>query len=99
MIVINPEHIKRFDAALLDEKPFHKLFDLAVALHDEGISQLDIYMVYEHFLNAIDVDDQKYDWIYEVMDFIWGYPPYTKDSALFSEMLTNKLVEEYRRTG
>jgi len=99
MIAINPEYIRRFDAALLDEKPFNKLFDLAVSLHGEGVSQLNIYMLYEHFLIATPADDQKYDWITEVMDFIWGYPPYTEDKALFPKTLTKKEVEEYRYKG
>ena len=94
---INPDFVRRFDEALIDEKPFHRLFDLAVSLRDEGVSQLDIYMLYEHFLVAAPTYEQKYDWISEVMDYIWGYPPYTKDKSLFPKTLTNEEVQEYRR--
>ena len=65
-------------------------------LRDEGVSQLEIYMLYEHFLKVTDADSERYDRLYEIMDFIWGYPPYVNGQGLFDHTLSNEELAEYR---
>jgi len=87
------EYIHRFEHALNSGDTFHDLHQLAVSLRDEGVSQIDLYMLFSHFHVMAAADDPHYDAIVDNMDLIWG-GPLAKGHALYRTVLTN---EDIRR--
>ena len=69
------ENAMRFEAALGEPTPFDALRTLAEALRAEGMSQQDMYRVFDEYRarHHHDVDETLYDAILDVMDFISGY--------------------------
>ena len=93
--MIDPAHILRFETALRSAKPAEALYQLALALRDEGVSQLDLYLLFERFqiLTPEGCDD---DHITDTMDYIWS-GPWAKGNGLFPEELTTVRLTEYTR--
>jgi len=91
--MISPEHIQRFERALNSERPLCNLHGLAVALRDEGVSQVDLYMLFSHFQTMAAADDPRYDAIVDNMDLIWG-GPLAKGHALYPTILTDEDIRQ-----
>lgn len=91
--MINPSHIARFEESLKSEKPTDALHRLAIALRAEGLSQLDMYLLFERFqiLTPKGTDD---DPITDNMDYIWG-GPWAKGNALFPEEITSDRLTQH----
>lgn len=55
--------------------PFHAAFALAKELRDGGMSQLDLYLLYERFraLHGDDADETRLDALLDTLDFIAGW--------------------------
>jgi len=90
------EHVRRFELALGSKAPAAELRRLAVSLRDEGVSQIELYALFEQFLIATSGDDPAYDTIPDTMDLIYG-GPLAKGRALFETELTNDQIDEYRK--
>jgi len=90
-----PEHQRRFEQALATEKPFENLCKLAVALRDEGVSQTDIYFLFEHHQEKISGEDPLYDAIVDTMDEIHG-GPWAKGGGIFTTTLTDEVIRAAR---
>ncbi len=61
------------------------LYELAEALKNEGISQKELYSLFDSFRekHATDTDGKEYNAILDTMDFIVGYC--NQDMALFKD--------------
>jgi hypothetical protein len=91
-----PEHIQRFEESFRSKNPAEELYRLAVSLRDEGISQIELYGLFEHFQIAISGDDPRYDAIVDTMDLIYG-GPWAKGHGLFTTELSEDQINEYRK--
>lgn len=91
--MISSEHIQRFEMALNSERPLCNLRGLAMALRDEGVSQVDLYMLFSHFQTMAAADDPRYDAIVDNMDLIWG-GCVAKGHALYPTTLTDEDVRQ-----
>jgi hypothetical protein len=65
----------RFEHALAEPKPSRSLYALAEELKQEGMSQLDLYKLFDRFreIHHHDTDETKYDAILDTMDYIYGW--------------------------
>lgn len=65
----------RLEQALREPQPFEAAFELARALRDEGMSQADLYALYNELraIHASDSDETLLDAILDTMDFISGW--------------------------
>jgi hypothetical protein len=86
-----PEHIQRFEKALHSTNAVAELRQLAISLRDEGVTQIEVYFLFERFLIPTSADDPKYDAITETMDSIWG-GAWAKGSDIFPTELSNEAV-------
>ncbi len=97
----HPEHMQRFETALRSASFRKELWDLAHALRDEGVSQTDLYFLYEHYFllfNQKGEDDPKEDAITDVMDIIWG-GGWAKGRSLFPRQLSDEELAEHRTSA
>ena len=90
-------HIHRFERALCSADPSEELYQLAVTLRDEGVSQIDLYLLYERFNEVDHCDESKTDAILDTMDLIWG-GGWAKGSALYPHELTDQELNEHRKS-
>jgi hypothetical protein len=93
-----PEHQQRFERALHSESPGSALWELAHALRDEGISQLDLYFLYERYHLMPWGDDPKADAITDIMDIVWG-GGWAKGRDLYPHELTSLEIEKHRTSS
>jgi len=84
----------RFEACLNSERPFLALHDLAKALRDEGVTQLDLYLLFDSSREGLP-DDFRYDAILDVMDFIVG-GPIAKGNDLYTSTIDYEDVKASR---
>lgn len=65
----------RFDNALTEPSPFDSLLILAKALKSEGMSQRDMYRLFDEYRERHEHDEDKtrYNAIFDVTDFITGF--------------------------
>jgi hypothetical protein len=91
--MIDPAHIRRFEGALRSEKPADALYQLALALREEGVSQLDLYLLFERF-QILSPEGENDDAITDTMDLIGG-GPWAKGHGLFAEEITTARLTEY----
>jgi hypothetical protein len=65
----------RFDNALMDSSPSDALLTLAKALKLEGMSQKEMYRLFDEYRerHEHDEDETRYDAILDVMDFTTGF--------------------------
>lgn len=96
MIAQRPEHIQRFEAAFCSKTPAEELHRFAVSLRDEGVAQIEVYMLFEHFQISTSADDPKYDAIADTMELIFG-GPWAKGRDIFPKALTEEEIKESRR--
>ena len=78
------KHTQAFDEALGSPNPTEELYRLAVSLRDQGLSQFDLYLLFEQNQIATPGEDPKYDAIVENMELIWG-GPWASGHGLFSD--------------
>jgi hypothetical protein len=90
-----PEHMRRFEKALHSESPGSALWDLAHTLRDEGVSQLDLYFLFEHYHLMFQGDDPKAAAITDTIDIIWG-GGWAKGRDLYPHELTSQEIEKHR---
>ena len=87
-----------FEKALESESPESQLWELAHSLRDEGVSQLDLYSLYEHYHLLSQDNDRKADAITDTMDIIWG-GGWAKGRELYSHELTSQEIERYKASA
>jgi len=65
----------RLKIALNHAQPSRAVYELARALRDEGMSQIELYRLFDDFRAAheSDADETLYDAILDTMDFISGW--------------------------
>ena len=90
------EHIRRFETALRSENAAEEIPRLAVLLRDEGVSQIELYVLFERFQLATSGEDPRYDAIVDTMDLIVG-GPWAKGGDLYREKLTEQQINEHRK--
>ena len=92
------EHICRFEAAMRADHPFESLHALAVSLRDEGLSQFDLYLLFERFFIFIQDNEPKNEVLYEtitdIMDLIWGWC--SPGRGLFETTIDQNEFDRYR---
>jgi hypothetical protein len=88
-------HRQAFEEALRSASPTEDLYRLALALRDQGVSQHDLYLLFEAFQVATPGEDPKYDAIVDNMELIWG-GPWAKGHGLFPTEISEKALNEYR---
>jgi hypothetical protein len=91
-----PEHVRRFELALGSKAPGEELHRLAVSLRDEGVSQIELYALFEQFLIATSGEGPGTDVIPDTMDLIAG-GPWSKGRDLFEAELTAEQIHEHRK--
>ena len=92
--MIDSTHRLRLEAALGSMNPTEALYALACALRDDGVSQIDLHLLFEHFQKATAADDPRYDAIVDNMDLIWG-GPWAKGRDLFPTELTGEILRHH----
>jgi len=95
--MISRNHISQFEEALQAQDPFEALYKLAVSLKDAGMSQAELFSLFEKFQQSM-VGDPQYNAIVDNMDFIWG-GPWAKGHSLFPQMLTQETIDENERSN
>ena len=70
-----PSPATRVEQALVGVTPADAAFEVAVQLRDEGMSQPDLYALYDSFRaqHEADADQIRYDAVLDAMDFISGW--------------------------
>ncbi|WP_217699010.1 hypothetical protein [Prosthecobacter debontii] len=65
----------RLENALQDSEPSRAVHALAIALRDEGMSQIEMHQLFDEFRakHANDTDETYYDAVLDSMDFIVGW--------------------------
>jgi hypothetical protein len=66
--------VQRFRNAMRSKNPKAALHSLAASLRDEGMSQSDLYSLFQRFQIETSPDDPWYDNIVDIMDIIDGGP-------------------------
>jgi hypothetical protein len=69
-----PENIQRFQSTVLSSDPLRALQQLAVSFVDEGMSQTEMYDLFERFLIQTSSEDPTDDVIADTMDLICAGP-------------------------
>ena len=92
-----PEHVQRIETALASSNPERELHQLAVALRDEGVSQIDLYLLFERFCRPDKAAHPKPDAILDTLDLIYG-GRFAKGKALYPQELDEKAINDFRRT-
>jgi hypothetical protein len=80
--MLRADHIQRFEVGFCSENPAKELHRLAVSLRDEGVTQAEVYGLFQHFQTATPGDDPRYDAIVDTMDLIHG-GPWAKGGDIF----------------
>jgi hypothetical protein len=92
------EHMQRFEKALHSQAPSQELWDLAHTLRDEGVLQMDLYFLFEHYHLLFQGDDPKADGITDTMDIIWG-GGWAKGRDLYPHELTSEELAKHRASA
>lgn len=90
------EYFDRFETAFHSESPEKGLYGLAVSLRDDGMRQIELYFLFEHFLLKTPENDPHYNSILDTMDLIWG-GGWAKGRQLYPIVLTNDEIEFHRQ--
>jgi len=93
-----PEHIQRIEKALASANPEQELRQLAVALRDEGVSQVDLYLLFERFCQLNPRELPKPDAMLDTLDMIYG-GRFAKGQALYPDELDEKAINDHRHTA
>ena len=94
----HPEYLERFEKARSSANPEQELYHLAVSLRDEGVSQVDLYLLFERFCQLNHRERPKPDAILDTMDMIYG-GRCARGRALYHRELEEKAINEYRHTA
>ena len=90
---MQPSHQQQFELALGKPQPFQGLYQLAEALRDEGLAQIDVYSLFAIYQAKISGDDPLYDAVVDTMDEIHG-GPWAKRGGLFPTVLTEEMISK-----
>jgi hypothetical protein len=81
--------------SLTADDPTRAAYDYAVRLRAEGVTQLEMYWVFDGVREQLQDGDPRYDAVLDTMDFIVGFcSPHMK---LFVRSLSNEDIEASRR--
>ncbi len=94
--MITKEHRERLKQALQSDNHPTAVYRLARALREEGMGQLDMYLLFSEFQQACDPGDPRYDSIVDTMDLIYG-GPWAKGHGFFDQELKQEDIDEARR--
>ena len=74
-VMANESYSARVEAALQSRSPAKALFDLAQQLKSEGMTQIEMYQVFDQYRakHEGDSDEIKYDALLDTMDIISGW--------------------------
>jgi len=86
---------EKFEIALESNDPSESLWKLAHDLRNQGMKQIELYFLYEHYHQLVDADDPKYDAIVDSLDIIWG-GAWAIANALYEHELTSEEVQKFR---
>jgi len=94
MTIIGASVIRRFEEALASAEPETGLLALAQEMKAAGHSQIEVYVVFEFFIELAQTTGRKSDLtaLGEVGCRVWGW-----GSDLFPGLLTEAQVAEYKR--
>jgi hypothetical protein len=84
------------DEALATETPSKSVYELAKALRDEGVAQLDLHFLFESYMEKTEDHEVLYDAVVDTMDEIWG-GGWAKGGGLYPTDLSNEIVDAERR--
>jgi hypothetical protein len=84
-----------FRAALREANPDNALHRLALALRDNGSTQLELYALFVHLLRRLSPEDPRYDAVADNAELVWG-GPWAKGADLFPNELTHESVKSER---
>jgi len=93
-----PEYLQRFEKARVSANPEQELYELAVALRDEGVPQIELYLLFEDFYLLSQTERQVTEAILDTMDLIYG-GQFAAGRALYPHELGEKVINEYRITA
>ena len=94
--MMQPDHQRRFEEALASKNPRECLGRLAVALREEGASQIHVYFLFESYQKKTAGDDPLYDAIVDTMDEIQG-GPWAKGGGFFPATLTDEIIRAEKK--
>ena len=92
---MNSDLKQRFEVALNSDTPSSLLWKLAHDLRDEGLSQIELYLLYDHYHQLIDSESHKYDAIIDCMFIIWG-GGWAKGNELYNHELSDQEIKKYK---
>lgn len=90
--MIAREYHDRFQRAMASEQPMKSLDLLAHALRDEGMSQINLYLLFSHYYEQTSSEDPLSDAIYEALEAIYG-GPWAKGRDLYAAPLTDEIID------
>lgn len=91
-----PEHVQRLQEALQSKEPADGLYRLAVSLRDEGLSQIELYVLFEQSHLATSSDDPRYDAIADTMEVTYG-GSWAKGRGIYPTELSEEELNQYRK--
>jgi len=90
--MINDATRSRFESALKQPSPFDALYDLAKTLKSEGMSQLEMYHLYDEFRAKLEHDESRQDAVLDTMDLIVGWG--NRTFWIFEQELDRRLYDK-----
>jgi hypothetical protein len=89
-----PDEVEaRLAAALEGANRSVATVELARALRDEGMSQLELYRLFSTLQQRLEGDDPRYDAVVDTMDLIWS-GAWAKGHGLFAQALTEDRIKD-----
>ena len=70
MAINSPTVAERLTIALAADDHADAVFQLATSLRDEGLSQVELYLIYSEAFTKTAADDPRYDSLQETLDVI-----------------------------
>ena len=89
------EQQRRFDEALAAPRPFPRLCELACGLRDEGMAQIELFLLFESQMEKNELDELRYDAIVDTLDEIYG-GPWAKGGGFFSTKLSDEDIRRHK---
>jgi hypothetical protein len=94
---INEQHITRFIEALSSRNLEKTLYELAVTLREEGVTQIPLFCLFEHFQIATSNEkEDQLNAILNIMDLIWS-GPWAKGHGLFPTQICEENLRAYKK--
>jgi hypothetical protein len=93
--MISNEHRLMVREALECKNYATRVSEVATALRDEGVAQIDLYVIFSELQQRWDPSDDRYDSIVDTMDLIYG-GPWAKGYDLYPNKLTEAEINRAR---